>query len=164
MNLVFAFGMNLDPSTMRGCDEIGPAVLRGWALEFREFANITPEKGEKVPGALWSCDDRRLQQLDQREGFYSPGNTRNLYDRLVVKVDNGDEQVEAIVYTMAPHRLMALYPPSVHYLAWILAGYSHFGLDTGKLWAAVRKACPSAERFRVLHETATHVKEAETHA
>jgi hypothetical protein len=139
--LNFAFGMNTDPSTMHYFDpvEIGPAKLRDWKLTFRHgLANVEPSPGDVVYGALWELDARGQADIDRREG-YVEGRAHNHYNRLLVPVNNGDELVDAFVYTMASLDRESL--PGTSYLGLLVNGYKHFGLPLDALAAAVQ-ACP----------------------
>jgi hypothetical protein len=139
--LNFAFGMNLDPSTMEWCRavEVGPAKLRDWKLVFRHgLANVEPSPGDVVHGALWELDDAGQADIDRREG-YVEGRAHNHYNCVLVPVDNGDERVQAFMYTMARPALEQ--PPGWNYLKLLLNGYKHFGLPLKALLAAV-ESCP----------------------
>lgn len=145
--LNFAFGMNLDPSTMLYCDavEVGPAKLRGWKLTFRHgLANVEVSPGDVVYGGLWELDTHGQATIDLREG-YVEGREHNHYNRVLVPVDNGDEQVEAFVYTMARHE-RSEQAPGIGYLEMLVNGYKHFGLPLDALKDRVR-ACPD-DRYK----------------
>jgi gamma-glutamylcyclotransferase (GGCT)/AIG2-like uncharacterized protein YtfP len=160
----FAYGMNLDPSYMAGdMHERGPATLANWKLVFRGLANVEPASTEYVLGALWEIDEAGLRRLDRREG-YIPDSTTNLYDRVTVLVDNGDEQVEAIMYVMADatRAWRNVQPPDEFYLEIIHTGYKHFHLGEDALWKSVREACSGGQEFNALRYIVE--KGAEQHA
>lgn len=139
----FAYGMNLAPGAMRygGYEKVGPAVLHGWKLTFRGFADIEPAKGETVQGGLWKMTPQLLREMDGREGY------PRLYDRKVVPVETEHGvAVEAMVYFMQDQANRPIQEPWEGYLGQIRKGYEFFGLPQEALTAAVAAATEEAAR------------------
>ena len=162
--LTFAFGMNTDPGTMHWCGALNPraATLPDWKLEFRGLANVVPSPGDVVHGVVWELDEKGLRDIDGREGFRGDGNPFNLYDRQTVTCQTDEGAVEALIYTMSrrtlglddgwsSHKLVA--PPGYGYLAYLVNGYTHFGLPADALWDSVRNSCKDADEFERLSES-----------
>ena len=95
----FAYGSNLNIEQMKSrCpDSVGvsAAVLSGWKLVERTYADIEPAAGECVNGALYEISERDLENLDRYEG-YPDYYTRNE----VLVADNAGVFHKAWVYTM----------------------------------------------------------------
>lgn len=146
VQLCFAYGMNLDPDYMRGCEPVGAATLHGWELFFSGLASVRERDGESVPGAVWALTDRQLMWLDGREGYR--GDETNYYDRTVVPVELDDGSVvSAWVYHMREpederERDMRLAPsaPPASYADIIRRGYAAFGLPIHALERAIADA------------------------
>ncbi|MBR2427228.1 MAG: gamma-glutamylcyclotransferase [Lentisphaeria bacterium] len=97
--LYFAYGSNLNIEQMkqRCPDSIGisPAVLNGWKLIERTYADIEEAPGECVNGALYEISDQDLANLDHYEGY------PECYTRQEVMVtDNSGRYQKAWVYIM----------------------------------------------------------------
>lgn len=97
--LMFAYGMNLNPSTMRYWDGIlafGAARLDNHRLAFRRYADVIPCDDSSVYGALWKIDRDALIGMDGREGY------PHFYGRKSVTVTMLDDESnqQAIVYFM----------------------------------------------------------------
>ena len=73
--LYFAYGSNLNIKQMkqRCPDSVGisPAVLSGWKLVERTYADIEECPGECVNGALYEISENDLAELDHYEGYYT---------------------------------------------------------------------------------------------
>ena len=99
--LYFAYGSNLSREQMRyrcpGSKALCPAYLAGYRLAERKYADIEPDAGSVVHGALYSISASNLELLDIYEG-YPAGYTRK---RVPVTLENGLIQV-AHVYLMTP--------------------------------------------------------------
>ena len=97
--LYFAYGSNLNILQMaqRCPDSVGvsAAVLSGWKLVERTYADIEPAAGECVNGALYEISERDLENFDRYEG-YPDYYTRNE----VLVTDNAGVFHKAWVYTM----------------------------------------------------------------
>ena len=97
--LYFAYGSNLDPDQMRercpGLQLVGVAVLRDHKLLFPLFSedwgggvvSVQLSHGKDVWGVVYELGDEDLRSLDEREGFRSPGDAHNLYEREHIWVD-----------------------------------------------------------------------------
>ena len=152
MNLYFAYGSNLSKQAMRRRAEASrpliAAILPGHRLTFESneppgskaafFANIRPDAGCSVPGALYELDTGALEALDAYEDVQ-----RGVYERAILRVLRADGRLEgAIVYRMHPMSRRALKRgmPSAHQLAQIRRGYADWGLDVRVLAAALASA------------------------
>ena len=97
--LYFAYGSNLNVEQMKSrCPDsvgISAAVLSGWKLVERTYADIEPAAGECVNGALYEISERDLENLDRYEGF--PG---YYIRREVMVTDNAGVFRKAWVYIM----------------------------------------------------------------
>ena len=71
--LYFAYGSNLNIEQMKQrCSNafgISPAVLNGWQLLERTYADIEECPGECVNGALYEISEKDLAELDLYEGY-----------------------------------------------------------------------------------------------
>ena len=71
--LYFAYGSNLNIGQMKircpGAVGISPAVLEGWKLIERTYADIEECPGECVNGALYEISEKDLAELDLYEGY-----------------------------------------------------------------------------------------------
>ena len=140
--LYFAYGSNLNIEQMKircpGAVGISPAVLEGWKLAERIYADIEKAPGECVNGALYEISD--FAALDRFEGY------PQCYDREEVMVtDNSGTYRKAWVYRMteecARQREHISWPD--HYRSVCFAGAEYWGIpnafadvpDTGyTLW------------------------------
>ena len=113
--LYFAYGSNLNIAQMRkrcpGAKPFSPAVLHGWKLVERLYADIEEDEKSCVNGALFSITEEDLAELDYYEGY------PDFYTRLEVMVtDNCGIYRSAIVYTMTDEckleRSLQPYPAS----------------------------------------------------
>lgn len=97
--LYFAYGSNLNIEQMKQrCSNafgISPAVLNGWQLLERTYADIEECPGECVNGALYEISEKDLAELDLYEGY------PEYYTRQEVMVtDNSGTFHKAWVYIM----------------------------------------------------------------
>lgn len=97
--LYFAYGSNLNIEQMKKrCPEsvgISAAVLDGWKLVERTYADIEQAAGSVVNGALYEISESDLAALDCYEGF------PEYYTRLeVMAADKSGRYHKAWVYTM----------------------------------------------------------------
>ena len=95
----FAYGSNLNiEQMMQRCPdavEISPAVLAGYKLVERTYADIEAAPGECVHGALYEISGNDLENLDYYEGY------PEYYDRQEVMVtDASGVSRKALVYIM----------------------------------------------------------------
>ena len=130
--LYFAYGANLDLRRFRrrcpGAVALGRALLRNYQLAFTRYdrhekggvADIVPEAGAQVWGALYEVDASGLRALDEYEG------APRAYRRATVRVadDKGVEH-EAIAYIA---NKTGEFAPSREYLAQITRGARDHGL------------------------------------
>ena len=142
--LYFAFGSNLDPIQMAsrcpGARPVGLAALHDHRLAFPRYSNtwlggaasIQPAHGALVWGMLFELEPSDLESLDRHEGFLTPGDQHNAYDREQVTVeltrpDDGSipRRVRAWTYRARPSNPS---PPSRRYLDAILRGARHHHL------------------------------------
>jgi gamma-glutamylcyclotransferase (GGCT)/AIG2-like uncharacterized protein YtfP len=132
--LYFAYGSNLDVEQMEvrcpGSRPLVRARLHDHRLAFTHLsrrwgggaADIVPEQGESVWGALYELDREHLESLDRFEGGY---------DSLVVRVDSeGAAPYSARTYTV---RVKGEYSPTEEYLQKMLRWGSRWGLPESYL-------------------------------
>lgn len=132
--LYAAYGSNLDHARMRdrckGAEPAGTALLPGWRLVLRRYADIEPDGASLLPIGLWRIRPAHLRSLDKFEGT-----ALGIYERLKVVLPQGTTAGgEAWIY--AGRRLRAG-PPEGWYVAHLRLGYREFGLESGPLDAAL---------------------------
>lgn len=97
--LYFAYGSNMNIAQMAercpGAITLGKAVLSGYKLTERKYADIDAADGAEVEGVLYAISRDHLKELDRREGY-----NIGIYDRRAVTVQVGDKRCAAIVYEM----------------------------------------------------------------
>jgi len=93
----FGYGLWLDVKGMerKGATFVGAGALNGWALKERGYADISPEEGGVVHGAVYEVDENVENSLDCAEGYPS------FYGKDDVKVQTVDGEFEVFVYVMA---------------------------------------------------------------
>ncbi len=136
--LYFSFGSNLDPDQMRArCPahrEIGVAVLRDHKLVFPLYsgdwgggvASVQLSHGNDVWGVLFDLTEEDLHALDGYEGFRTPGDPHNLYEREQIWVElvrpaDGSVPRRVRAWTYLAHTANAM-PPSRRYLDAVIRG------------------------------------------
>jgi gamma-glutamylcyclotransferase (GGCT)/AIG2-like uncharacterized protein YtfP len=121
--LYFAYGANLNKRAMKmrcaGAQAVGLAVLQGYKLCFRRWADIAVAKSGQVHGALWDVTEAGLRALDRYEG--------DDYRQIKVQVEHNGETVDAVAYAM--HANVPLAPPDMEYYREVVVGYRDWGLD-----------------------------------
>ncbi|MDX2144270.1 MAG: gamma-glutamylcyclotransferase family protein [Rhodospirillaceae bacterium] len=121
--LYFAYGSNLNIAGMkRRCPAarpVGVAVLRGYRLCFRRYADIAVDAEASVPGALWELTPACVRALDAYEGAD--------YPKIKISVEHDGKAVEAMAYTMNGAKPFA--PPSMDYYREVAVGYRDWKLD-----------------------------------
>jgi gamma-glutamylcyclotransferase (GGCT)/AIG2-like uncharacterized protein YtfP len=134
--LYFSYGSNLNKAQMKErcprAKALQRAVLDDHALEFvsktkgRGVATVIPQKGESVPGGVWSITEKCLKSLDMYEGY------PNVYNReeRKVRLESG-ETVSAIIYFMTPGFEQSF--PLSRYVELIVQGYKDFGISDDDL-------------------------------
>lgn len=153
----FAYGSNLERGTFLGRRQMRPlateiGVLHDFALRFdlpvgpgeRAVANVEPEPGDHIWGALYQLTTRDAQRLDRTEGV-----GQGAYRRLAVSVRTPDERpVDAFTYRSEHGRPGR--KPSRRYMGLLLTGSRELGLPTA--WVERLRAWPLAadERDRQL--------------
>jgi hypothetical protein len=97
--LYFAYGSNLDTDQMRercpGLQLVGVAMLRDHKLTFPLFSegwgggvvSVQLSHGKDVWGVLYELGEEDLRALDAQEGFRTPGDAHNLYEREPIWVE-----------------------------------------------------------------------------
>lgn len=127
--LYFAYGSNLNAEQMKcrcpGAVEVAPAVLHGWKLVERIYADIEEAADSCVNGALYEITGQDLALLDLYEGY------PDFYTRLEVPVvDRAGAEHRAIVYTMTVgyKDLLAGGAWSEEYRAVCSEGAEHWGI------------------------------------
>ena len=125
--LYFAYGANLNKRAMAmrcpSAQALGVAVLKGYRLCFRRWADIAPDKNDHVHGALWDVSDAGLRALDKYEG--------DDYAQIKISVEHNGETVEAIAYAMRVNAPPA--PPDMAYYRELTVGYRDWALDEKRL-------------------------------
>ena len=98
--MYFAYGSNMNPERMGkrcpGATVIGVALLRGYRLSERLYADIDPEPGGAVHGVLYAITAEHLKSLDLCEGC------PRTYRRMTVDVECSGKIYPALVYEMTP--------------------------------------------------------------
>lgn len=142
--LCFAFGAELDPDVRRERFPehrvVGLAGLRDHQLAFPRFspewdggiAGIQTHHGDTLWGVVYDVTEAGLAELDQREGFGSPGDAHNRSERQVLLVelsrpDDGSVPRRLRVYVYLP-RASNPSPPSPAYRDAMLRGAAHHAL------------------------------------
>ena len=132
--LYFAYGSNLDVSQMRercpNSRPIGRARLQAHRLDFTHLsrrwgggaADIVPEPGDSVWGALYRLDRSDLDLLDHYEGGYERTEIR-------VEPENGNLS-RALTYTV---RMKGSLEPTEEYLQKLLRWGGHWGFPQAYL-------------------------------
>jgi gamma-glutamylcyclotransferase len=126
----FAYGSNMDRAQMlkRGVnfESVEPAKLEGYALLFDKvakanpeigFANVSPQDGSTVEGALYTASEEEIAKLDYFEGVPK----HYLREEISVTTSAG-ELVLAIVYIANPEKRREGLLPTPEYLEKLLAG------------------------------------------
>jgi len=145
----FAYGLDLD---MRSLVEwtklhstrvpartlVGPATLANYRLCFPAYsefwqggvADLAPEPGKSVAGALFDLSSRDLNLLDR---FFNPAGTPALFRRVNVtaELSRGRLPIEAVTFQATVHDVRQI-APSRDYIERVIAGAYAFGLST--LW------------------------------
>ncbi|MBC7087633.1 MAG: gamma-glutamylcyclotransferase [Tissierellales bacterium] len=127
--LYFAYASNLSKKYMASrCPNALPlkkVVLKNYKLTFNELADIIPQEGEEVVGALYLISKQELEKLDILEGY------PDLYDRITVELeDEFGNKYEALAYTMVEKNLQA--PPDTYYNI-LVDGYKDWGIEIERL-------------------------------
>ena len=128
--LYFAYGSNLNVEVMNlrcpGAAELSAAVLPGWRLAERFYADVEPGEGSDcVNGALYAISADALESLDRCEGY------PELYTRESLPVvDREGVRREALVYIMTEkyRRELGGRPFPAEYREICSAGAVHWGI------------------------------------
>ncbi|MGG5890738.1 gamma-glutamylcyclotransferase family protein [Falsiroseomonas sp. HC035] len=128
-----AYGSNLDHARMRGrcrgAEPAGTALLPGWRLVLRRYADIEPDPQATVPVGLWRIRLGHLPRLDRFEGT-----ALGIYERLRVPLPEGGE---AWIYA---GRRLRPGPPEAWYVEHLRRGYREFGFSPAPLEDALGAA------------------------
>ncbi|WP_315767585.1 MULTISPECIES: gamma-glutamylcyclotransferase family protein [unclassified Bradyrhizobium] len=135
--LYFAYGSNMHAAQIeKRCPSarlLGKARLDDYRLAFtREsvtnwpgcgVADVLPDKGAHVWGALFEIADADIPSLDRLEG-YNPKRAKNAYERIEVRVNKeGDPAAQTPAQTYVVCERIEPNPlPHPHYLARIVSG------------------------------------------
>lgn len=96
--LYFAYGSNMNPQRIKDripkSKDLGTAILRGYKLVERKFADVEAAQGSVVHGVLYSVTEQDLAMLDRYEG--SPV----YYQRRWVRVFFRGVHFDAVTYVM----------------------------------------------------------------
>lgn len=128
----FAYGTNLNPEVMARkklrYHSRRRATLNGFRLRFNKrsmrellpehigFANIVPDEGAHIEGALYEMDTALSEELDRVERCPAQ------YRRCSVTVSTDDEEVECFTYQALAEWTSEALIPSRNYINHILAG------------------------------------------
>lgn len=136
--LYIAYGSNLDTEQMNYRCPTAQPIAKGFLEDYRlvfqgapygAHANVIPEKGQRVPIAVWEIGQKDEAALDIYEGVRG-----GYYTKEYMTVDVEGEQREALIYIMTPHDYGI---PADHYLSVITQGYQDFELPITYLNEAV---------------------------
>lgn len=97
----FAYGSNMhEPRMLARCPQarlVGKAVLKGFRLVERLYADVEPKAGGAVEGVLWTVSESDLLRLDSFEGVRT-----GVYRRRIRRVALGRRLCQALCYEMTP--------------------------------------------------------------
>lgn len=97
----FAYGSNMhEPRMLARCPGarlVGKAVLAGFRLVERLYADVEPHSDQVVEGVLWTVSETDLRRLDYYEGVHA-----GVYRRRVLPVVRGKSRCHALCYEMTP--------------------------------------------------------------
>ena len=69
----FAYGSNMNPDRIReripGARLVGKAIIKGWKLAERLYADIERSRGARVEGVLYLVNETERFRLDSYEGY-----------------------------------------------------------------------------------------------
>lgn len=136
----FAYGSNMDDRQMRrrcpGAECLGRAVLPGYRLAERLYADIDPCPGRSVEGVLWTMGDGDIHALDGHEGV-----GHGIYARRIRCVLFGGRRLYAYCYEMTSEtrRLREGLPFSARYDTVCRSGAALHGIE----WPFPRKQSES---------------------
>ena len=132
--LYIAYGSNLNCRQMaQRCPTAQPIVV-AWLEDYRlvyqgrpgnAHANVIPEKGQKVPVAIWEISAQDERALDRYEGVAGGYYTKEYFE-----IECNGEKVKALIYLMTPNPYNH---PSDYYLNVIMEGYKNFNLPASYL-------------------------------
>lgn len=133
--LYFSYGMNTNLGQMRlRCPQawsLGPAVLPHYRFEFKSYATVTPDMGNKAHGVLWEITDECELALDRLEGYPI------YYGKINVWVDYKGELTPCMTYLMYPDEEYNY--PSDSYVDMLTEGYTAHGVSTEQIDWALRR-------------------------
>lgn len=136
MELVFAYGSNIDPAQMRArCPESDLswfiAEARGRALWFPRksdkrkggVGSLKDEEGSSVWGVVFAVSPRDLLRLDRFEGVPSGS-----YERKKVEVFDSNGEGHIVWAHIAAQQEKAPFTPHRDYISLYIAGAMYYGL------------------------------------
>ena len=144
----FGYGANANKTQfLKRCKSakfVGVGKLVGWRLEFRSFANITPDPSSSVQGVVWKLSVDDVSKLDHYEGATDNPPSYNRLAGPMQLLKNGIVQrtlKDVVYYTMSPEAKTIRKPadPKPSYLARLIAGYQAHGVDTSQVAKAMPK-------------------------
>lgn len=134
--LYFAYGSNLNKRQMRrrcpAAVALGRYTLKDWRLVFRTVADIIPDAGAKVAGAVWEITAECERSLDAYEGVAS-----GMYRKELIKVETTEGPMDCLVYVM---NSTGIAPPPETYLEAIKQGFKDFTIPLKTLREAVERS------------------------
>ena len=139
--LYIAYGSNLNKGQMAWrCPTaryVGTGMVEGYELKFKgrpegAYATIDPQKGGRVPVAIWEIQPYDEFRLHQYEGYPNHYFTKN------IPVKIGNHEVTGMVYIMNLQAQANL--PAQHYYDTVEQGYKDCGLDIAYLKAAMKRS------------------------
>ncbi len=133
----FAYGSNLYGEQMRQRCPFSkvkaPAILNGYKLVFREVADITKRKHNKVVGMLYKVTAPDIVALNKCEG-YPYKYTITIGDVMV-----GHRTIKCFWYEIKDKKTHLSEAPKGIYFAKIAAGYAAWSLDPQELYGSIRR-------------------------
>ena len=132
-NLYFAYGANLNLKHMKKMcptmQKVQSYMLDGWELSFNKYADIRPNDGLGVYGALYYISDNDIKVLDKYEEGYKKVN-------FTATLKSGKEE-KCMVYMMEERTKTA--KPDEQYFQTIVQGYADWNLPPQHLFNAIAK-------------------------
>ena len=125
----FAYGHNTNVEEFARrippAKRVGKACLPNYCLVMREYADVVPQKNEKVWGVLWDVPAEWVSELDEVEKDYTQKN---------VFVHWNNRRVKAMVYVMDD---LLGGPPSPQYVIYLVKGYKENKIPLSQLIRAL---------------------------
>jgi gamma-glutamylcyclotransferase (GGCT)/AIG2-like uncharacterized protein YtfP len=152
----FAYGSNMQRATFSGrraieCSRVLAGRLTGWRLVFdkpplapigESFANVVPDPGAEVLGALYEIAADDLAHIDLTEGVLIDN-----YRRIEVAVTSLDGTLRLDAFTLTSDKHAPELRPSTRYMACVIAGAQEIGLPPA--WIDELRIVPAGPQSRM---------------